>query len=99
MTTIVLVKRPVRRLPLGILGENIILCRHRRMAREAAVGVGPLRRKSVRSGIIVKIAVCPSMRVGKSFGIFFDYVNRFKSVRHLHEIWGHSVLFEGPLDL
>jgi hypothetical protein len=39
------------------------------------------------------------MRSRKSLGILFDERNRFQGVRHVHEIGGLVVLFEGPLDL
>jgi hypothetical protein len=70
-----------------------------RMARVPAFGVGPLRRKSVRRGIIVKIAVCPSVRIGESFAVFFDCRNCYQSVRHVYKIGCNRIPFERPLNL
>src|SRR5262245_31445464 len=63
----------------------------------AWIKFGGLQRVGRR--IISPLGICLSMCVRESLGIFFDERNCFQSVRHVYEIRGHSVLFEGPLDL
>jgi hypothetical protein len=90
------------RSPFWIRRENVIVRRHGGMAREPAFGAAWTkfgRVKRVGPCIISPLGIGPSVRVRESFGILFDERNRFQGVRHRHEIGGHSVPFEGPLDL
>jgi hypothetical protein len=45
--------------PLWVRREDVIFCRHGVMALIPALGVTPMRRKSVGRGIIAKLGVCP----------------------------------------
>ncbi len=64
------------RSPLAVRRENVILGRHSRMAREAAIDDARLiGLERVRRGIIVKHGVCPSLRVREFLGVLLDEEN------------------------
>src|ERR1700689_1712215 len=69
-------KRRSLRSPLAVRRENVILGRHSRMAREAAIDhAGRIGLERVRSGIIVKRSVCPSLRAREFLGVLLDEEN------------------------
>ena len=64
------------RSPLAVRRENVILRRHSRMAREAAIDDARLiRLERVRRGIEVKRGVGPSLRVREFLGVLLDEEN------------------------
>src|SRR4051794_3386369 len=67
--------------PLRIRREDIILCRNIRMAGVPAFGVVAIGCKRVGGVVIGKLGVCPSVRIGESFGIFHNERNRLQGVR------------------
>src|SRR5215475_10069067 len=86
---------------LRIGRENVILCRYPRVALVPAFGAAWIklgRLERFGRWIVSPLGKRPAVRIRKSLGVLFDERERFQGVRHHHEIRGHSVPFDGPLD-
>jgi hypothetical protein len=80
------------RSPPRVRRENVVFCRHYRMARVPTVGAAPIGRERVGRGVIVKLGVSPSAGVRKSFAIPLDEINVMQGVRHHRRSGGQAIV-------
>src|SRR5438309_2168240 len=68
------------RSPLRIRGVSVILRRHLRMTRKTALRALYAGLEGVGRGVVIKLGICPSVRVGESFAVLLDERQRFQGI-------------------